>query len=120
MGQMEICGHKVLVKPDPIEKTHDLGNGKQLVLAGQDEKMQRALQQWGTIVGVGPDAWLAFRKIDDNGIERNGKPWAKVGDKVFYSRNAGRFVNHPETDELFTLMNDNDVSIVYRKDEVNS
>lgn len=112
MGIMVPTGHKVLIKPDPIEKESTGG-----ILLVKNEEMERAMQQWGTIEALGPDCWLAFRKIDDNGVERNGQPWAKVGDRVFYSRNAGRFVNHPETDEQFTIINDNDVSIVYKVED---
>lgn len=107
MSVMRPCGHKVLVKPDPVEKTSAGG-----IILQQDEKLARAMQQWGTIVAIGPDAWKAFRKLDQNGKEVNGQPWAKVGDRVFYSRNAARLVNHPKTDELFGLMNDGDIAIV--------
>lgn len=107
MSIMRPAGHKVIVKPDAVEKMSPGG-----IYLQQDEKLARAMQQWGTLAAVGPDAWKAYRKLDQNGKEVNGQAWAKVGDKVFYSRNAGRQVNHPETDELFVVMNDGDIAIV--------
>lgn len=99
-------GHKVLVKPDEIEKVS--GGGIVLV---QDEKLAEFTQQVGTIVAIGPDAWKAFRQVDDNGKLVNGRPWAEVGDKVLYSKNAGKFIRHPDSNEKFLLMMDEDIGM---------
>ena len=99
-------GHRVLIKPDPINKTSAGG-----IFLAVDEKLEKAGQQIGTIVALGEDCWKAFRKINQHGKEVNGLPWVKLGDKVLYSRFAGKFVGHPDTKEEFTIMNDEDILI---------
>lgn len=93
---LEPCGHRVLIKPDDIEKKTEFG----LVLV-VDEKQEKAAQVIGTVVAIGKNAWKAF---DD------GHAWAKVGDKVAYTRYAGKPVKDPETDEDFLVVNDEDIT----------
>jgi co-chaperonin GroES (HSP10) len=100
-------GHKILVKADDIETTTD--SGIVLVL---DEKLERASQMRGTLVAIGPTAWQAFRYVDTNGKWKNGKPWALPGDRVLYSKYAGKIVEDPETEQDFVLMNDEDLVAV--------
>ena len=57
------------------------------------------------ILAIGPTAWKAF---DD------GQAWAKVGDRIIFSKYTGKLVEHPETLERFMLINDEDVQIVLR------
>lgn len=99
-----VTGHRVLIKEDPVEKRTKGG-----LYVAVDEKLERASCQRGIIIAVGPDCWKAFRKIDGDGIERNGEPWAKVGDYVVFARHAGRFIEDPVTNELFMIMNDEDI-----------
>lgn len=103
------CGHYVLVKPDPIESTTESG-----VVIVRDERLAKAECQLGTVVATGPTAWKAFRVLED-GNERPGKPWASVGDKVYYSKHSGFFARDPVTEEDYVIMNDDDVQMVIRK-----
>lgn len=89
-------GYRVIVKPDEIET--ETASGIVLV---QDEKLERAGQQRGTLVAVGKEAWK-----DDS------EPFAEVGDWILYSRYAGRVVEDPITDEQYWIMNDEDVLCV--------
>lgn len=94
---IKAVGHRVLVKPDEIEKETAAG-----IILVQDEDRQFAAQEYGTIVDIGPDAWKDF----------TGEPWAKVGDKIIYSRYGGKIVREPgETDinKKFVILNDEDV-----------
>lgn len=100
---IRVTGHRLLVKEDPVETK--IGS----IYIVQDEKLERATAQHGVIVAVGPDCWKAYRKIDEDGIERNGDPWAKVGDYVIFARHAGRFIVDPVTDEQYLIMNDGDI-----------
>lgn len=110
------AGHRILVKPDVVEDEVELAPGKKFKIV-QDERLARHNQQLGTLVAVGPDAWAAFRKVDDSGKEVNGKPWAKPGDRVWYSKNAGKFIEHPETEEVFIVMNDEDISVILESED---
>lgn len=92
------AGHRVIVKPDPVEETSESG----IVIRTESEtKMEQSGQIFGTLVGIGPNAWKAF---DD------GHAWASEGDRVIYSRYAGRYVTDPEDpDEKLVVLNDEDI-----------
>lgn len=87
-------GFRVLLKPDPlVTKT---ASGIQLAV---DEKLYRAATTIGTIIDIGPTAWKGF---DD------GTPWAKVGDRVYYAKYAGKEIVDGSEDGL-VMINDEDV-----------
>ena len=98
---MKIKGYRILVKPDDVKTTTEWGY--QLVL---DERMEAASQQFGTVMDVGATCWT----------DREGKPlerWCEVGDRVLFSKHAGRFVYDPDNDdEEFMVINDTDVIAV--------
>jgi len=104
-------GHRVLVKKDDIEETTDAG-----IVIVMDERLEKANQMTGVLVAVGSQAWKAYRTVDSNGIERNGEPWAYVGDKVVFSKFAGFDLEDPETKETLTIMNDDDIGAVLLKE----
>ena len=91
-------GYRILVKPDNVEQITKSG-----IVLVTDEKLERPAQHVGTLVSVGKQAWKAFSKTYD------GEPWAYVGDRIIYSKYAGKFVKDPETQEEFVIMNDEDV-----------
>lgn len=90
-------GHRVLVKPLPLEKQSKGG-----IILTTDDRKEKA-QVRGTVVAIGPNAWKAF---DD------GEPWCKVGDEVWFAQYGGYLVRDPETDEEYRLLNDEDVCAV--------
>ena len=93
-GIMPTGGH-VLVLPKEVEEVTAGG-----IIIPQDarEKEQQAATE-GKLIAVGPSAWT---DLDD------GKPWAKVGDKVSYSRYAGVSMDGMDGTQ-YMLINDNDV-----------
>lgn len=97
MTSIRPAGHRVLVKPLPLE-TQTKGG----IFIPTDERKEKA-QIRGTIVAVGPNAWKAF---DD------GSPWASEGDEVWFAQYGGYLVRDPVTDEEFRLLNDEDVCAV--------
>ena len=99
-----VTGHRVLIKEDPVEKQTASG-----IYLAVDEELERSACQRGLIVAVGPDCWKAYRKIDQEGIERNGEPWAGVGDYVIFARHAGRFITDPTNEQEYLIMNDEDI-----------
>lgn len=94
-----VRGYRVLVKTDDIETVTPGG----IVLA-IDEKVEAAAQQTGTVVGVGHTCWKSST-LDQ-------APWAKVGDRVLFSKYAGRVIIDPVTGEDFMTMNDDDIICV--------
>lgn len=104
-------GHRVLIKPDSVDDqlNFDFGNGKTFQIVA-DKRLERSGQVHGTLVAVGEQAWKAFGK------DFTGEPWASVGDKVLFCRNAGQFVCLPgeenDPDKQFLLCNDEDITAV--------
>jgi len=91
-------GHKILVKPEAVE-TKSAGG---IIYGNFDEKMEKAGVQQGTLVAFGNQAWKAFS------AEFDGKPWADIGDYLFYSRYAGKILVDPIDGEEYMIMNDED------------
>jgi co-chaperonin GroES (HSP10) len=79
-------------------------------LSLEDEKMAQNAIQVGVIISVGKTAWECF------GPDFTGKPWANVGDTVFFPRYSGASVPDPEEgkDRNFVLLADTDIQIVIR------
>lgn len=95
-------GHKILVKPEEVE-TQSAGG---IIYGNFDEKMEKAGIYQGTLVAYGNQAWKAFS------TEFDGKPWAEVGDYVFYSRYAGKILVDPMDGAEYMIMNDEDILAV--------
>jgi len=93
-GILPTGGH-LLVLPKKVEEITAGG-----IILPQDtrEKEQQAATE-GTLIAVGASAWL---DLDD------GNPWAKIGDKISYSRYAG-VTMLGQDGEQYILINDNDV-----------
>lgn len=89
------CGHRVIVKPDPIEEVTESGI---VVSVGEKKDREQAAQTSGVVVAIGPTAWRAF---DD------GDPWCAIGDRVRYAKYGG-WAFHEDGEE-YRLLNDEDV-----------
>lgn len=98
------AGHRVIVRPDPVE---EVSEGGIVVMMPSDVAQEQAGQVQGTLVAVGPNAWKAF---DD------GHPWAQVGDKVVYSKYAGRYMKDPDVDTSDPHERDNKIVILNDED----
>ena len=94
-----VRGYRVLVKPDNIETVTDSG-----IVLVVDEKVEAAAQQTGTLVGVGHTAWQSSTLPQ--------LPWANIGDRVLFSKYAGRVIIDPVTGDDFLVMNDEDIICV--------
>jgi chaperonin GroES len=97
-------GHRVLVRPDKKEEKTKGG----IILAETIRQNEELAGIFGTVVAIGPTAWMAF---DD------GRAWAKVGDKVVYSKYGGLVLEDPDTKELFRLLNDEDIYCTIESEE---
>ena len=111
------CGHKVLIKPDELVKGHKVeGTEIEIAIVHHNEDIHKASQISGKVVALGPDCWKAFRGVDDKGRWTNGKPWAGIGDQVYYSKHAGHMLE-PNEGERFTLLNDEDINAIILLEE---
>ena len=92
------AGHRVLVRPDIVDEK--VGS---LYLAVETKERKANEQIFGTLVAVGENAWKAFDE---------GKPWAKVGDRVTFAKYGGFSIEDPVTKEKFRLLNDEDICAI--------
>lgn len=99
---LEVAGHRIMVKPDPIEMKTESG-----IILGINEKAYREATMSGTVVGMGRSAYYGFA---DN------QPWCAVGDHIIFARHTGKFVTDPKTKDEFYVINDEDVQVVIRED----
>lgn len=94
-------GHTVLVKVEEIKTKTDWGF--EVVSDSENKKREQAGHIVGDLVAIGPQAWKAFS------IDFTGEPWAEIGDRVIFSRYAGKVVTDPETGIDYLLLNDEDI-----------
>jgi chaperonin GroES len=94
------AGHRIIVRPDT--SPDKIGS----VFVPTWVKDNRAFEiVQGTIVAVGPNAWKAF---DD------GRPWAKVGDRVMFAKYGGSIIDGPDG-EKYRILNDEDTIAVWQE-----
>lgn len=104
--EIEPTGWRIVVKPDPVVKQTKSG-----ILLASNEKLERTAIHTGTIVKIGPGAWKDYKAT-------NGEPWAKVGDRIIFSKYGGSAIDDGSEDGL-VLVNDEDVqSVITREEEV--
>lgn len=101
-------GHRVLIKPDEIEEVSE--GGIVLTHTDQAKKLEEAGQVFGTIKAIGFQAWKAFGK------DHSGEPWAKVGDRVLFSKYSGFYLEDPADGENYKIVNDEDIVAVITED----
>jgi co-chaperonin GroES (HSP10) len=100
---VDVLGHRVLIKPLFQSEVTDWGFKLDV---GEGHKREKAAASIGTIVSIGPNAWVGF---DD------GKPWAEVGDTVHFAKYGGKFITY--NDEEYVIVNDEDVQLRIRKED---
>lgn len=98
---LQPLGHTVLVEVEQVKTDTDWGF--QIITDSDKKKLEQAGQIVGTVVAIGNQAWKAFS------LNFDGEPWAEVGDKVFFSRYAGKNIQDPETGKMYLLLNDEDI-----------
>jgi len=103
MNNLQVVGHRVLIKPHLQEEVSD---GGIFLAVGDTFERERGATQIGTIVDIGPNAWLDFKP---------GTPWAKVGDVVYYAKYAGKDVTAGNEDK-YIIINDEDVQCIIKEE----
>jgi len=107
----EVVGHRVLLKPHFDEDIIDEGALKGFKLdVGETFEREKAGTVVGEVVGIGSMAWKAF-----DGDNPDWKPWAKVGDIVYFAKYGGKFITIDEED--YIIINDEDVQAIYKHGE---
>lgn len=108
---VEVCGHRVLLKPHFDDDVIGDGALKGFQMdVGDTFKREKAATVVGEVVSIGNMAWKAF-----DGDNPNWKPWAKVGDIVYFAKYGGKFIKVEEED--YIIVNDEDVQAIFKKGE---
>ena len=106
--QIKPAGHRVLVKLKKINETKEVTYGdKKIIVEIKTEKKLNAEKlstQEARIVALGPTAFKAF----DDGV-----PWCKEGDLVMICRYSGDDRTDIEDDEIYRIINDEDVQAIF-------
>jgi len=92
------CGHYILILPDKVE-TKSAGG---IIMAPETIENAKRDATQGFLVAVGPIGWAEFN---------DGKPWAKIGDRVAFGRHAGKDMTG-EDGERYILANCEDILAV--------
>lgn len=109
-------GNRVLVKPDDVEKKTAGG----IIIADSIAEQRQHAQSTGTLVAVGPDAFIHTTKITERLIDGQWKqvervktgysePFADVGDRVTFAKYGGLIVEG-EDEESYRILNDTDIT----------
>jgi len=108
---LQVCGNRLMIKPDPVEMEHQVKGTNLKILIGTNERAERVATHTGVVEQIGPAAWYDYPE------EFRG--WCKVGDHVVFARHAGKFVIDPETEQESLIINDNDIQVVIKKGKKN-
>lgn len=110
---LTVKGHRLLVKPDPPKDqfqkhvSKDLAaTGFQIAMPKEQEQREAVGTSIGTVVAVGGTCWQS------TATEAGWEPWCVVGDRITFSRYAGKIQEDPVTGDKFMLINDVDVHCV--------
>lgn len=94
---LKAVAFRVMVEVKEVEEKSKGG----IVLA-VDKKMERNAYTEGVIIDIGPDAWAAFKtKEEFAGL--------KIGDRVFYAKYSGKWIQDPDSGKEYLVLNDEDI-----------
>lgn len=96
---IEPLGHRVIIKPDPVEVMSEGG----IIFAQTEEFLRREKSETSTgiVVSYGPSAWL------DPAL--GGEPWVEIGDRIVYAKYSGKFVVDPDSGDEYIVINDDSI-----------
>lgn len=96
------CGHRILVAPQKIEDIDDAYRAAKaagIQLPEFELKKEQTAVDKGYVLAIGDTAFKDF----------GGEPWCEVGDYIAYARHGGKLIKDPDSEELYLLLNDEDV-----------
>lgn len=106
---LQIKGHKILVKPEVVKEEEVSAGGIVIPKKSETVKMERRGVEKGEVLAVGNTCW----KGDNyNSNDPAWEPWCKVGDKIFFSRYSGKSLFDGDVEYL--ILNDDDIQCVIK------
>lgn len=98
-------GHRILVKMKPYDPVTK--NGIMVVTGLSRDTHTKALQH-AIVMELGATAYSGFG---------DGTPWCKVGDLVLITKYAGVDIKDDESEDIYRVINDDDVLAVLESKE---
>jgi chaperonin GroES len=109
-------GNRIVVKPDELEEVTAGG----IVIPNPVKEKHQQGQAMGTVIAIGPDAWIestttVYRLITGElkAVEKHvsgyTEKFAEVGDRVFFARYAGLQVEGADG-KSYRILNDLDIT----------
>ena len=109
-------GNRVVIYPDELEEVTEGG----IVIPNMVKEHHQQGQAMGTVVAIGPDAWIENTTYVDRLIDGEWKtverhttrylePFAEVGDRVFFARYGGLQVEGADG-KAYRILNDLDIT----------
>ena len=105
---IEVTGCRILIKPQKIQeydKVFASALKAGLVLPEQSERKEQIHIDKGTLVQIGPNCHQDYVGS------------AKVGDMIGYAKFGGKFIQDATTDELYLVINDEDVICIFKDEQ---
>jgi co-chaperonin GroES (HSP10) len=102
---IEVTGCRILIKPQKIQeydKVFASAIKAGLVLPEQSERKEQINIDKGTIVQIGAKAHEDYVGS------------AQVGDMIGYAKFGGKFIQDPGDEELYLVINDEDVICIFK------
>jgi co-chaperonin GroES (HSP10) len=116
MPMIRACGPRLVLKVDDVESEEKFSTDGEveIVVVQDDKRVRKAAVEKGVVQSVGQTCWKAFYY----GFEEEFEPWCKVGDYISFVRYAGRSIMDPADDEIYQIINDEDVvTVIETKEE---
>ena len=102
MSKVRVCGEAILVEITPVEKKSAGG-----IILNTNEKREISSTETGTVVQIGPLAVVHLNNDDDT------DRFLKVGEKIEFTRYAGKIVNSEiEDGKQFRIIMPDDIHLV--------
>ena len=87
-------GHRVLLQPDPMEKTTEGG----IILTAKTLDQDKNVNEWATVLEIGYDCW------SDKSTD-----YCDVGDRVLVGKYSGKFQTSPHDGAEYRFVSDLDI-----------
>lgn len=103
-----VTGCRILVKPFKLQehdKVYDAAKKAGIILSEVSERTEQTKIDKGTVLQIGEKCHEDYTGI------------LSVGDVIGYAKFGGKFVQEPDSDELFLVINDEDVVCVFKEDK---
>lgn len=104
---IKVTGCRILVKPYKLQehdKVYDSAKKAGIILSEVSERKEQVNIDKGVVLQVGTKCHEDY--VGD----------LAVGDTIAYAKFGGKFITEPSSDELFLVINDEDVVAIFKED----